>query len=164
MWYEEAAAQKAYQLFIEPKFCLMTKDEVKEHVAEYNDTHDDQYRYYSIPQLWQRTRPDGNEESISGIDRFMKNYYMHYDKFSLEYTHADDVEDNESIVKYLDTSIKALFKKQYYDLINFIKDELGARINRIAIHQDDEGADRVTIDINLDDEIHTIIMKRVDAV
>lgn len=164
MWYEEATAQKAYRLFIDPRFCLMTKDEVKEHVSEYNKTHSDNYRYYTVPQLWQRTKSDGNEESISDIERFMKNYYLQYDKFALEYTHAEKIKDNEAIKKYIYSSSKNMFKKQYYDLINFIRDELNARISKISVHQDDISADLVTINIEVDGEIHSILMQRAGSI
>lgn len=161
MWLENPRFDREYKVSIDPKYCLVSKEEAKEHIEEYNDTHADRYRYYHVPKLWQRTRKDGSEESISDIERFMKSYYMHYDKFHIE----SFGESNEVIDNFKDVAGSKLFKKQYYDTITFIKEEIKGRIKSISLHRDDMGGDKLTIIFtDADDKQYEIKLIRTDMV
>ena len=152
MMYYKSKVPGENNVSIDPKFCMMTKEQAKELVEEYNDTHEVGYRYYSIPKLWQRTKLDGTEESISIIDRFMRIYYMHHDKFDLVSDYQDD-EIPKELKEFFNYSKKRDdFKKHYYTIISFLRDA-EAIIKSIPTHHDDEEEiDTVTFIFTLPDQ------------
>lgn len=160
MYYELPNVDRAYRVRIDPKFCLMTKDQANEVIEEYNHTHTIPYRYYHVPQLWQRTRPDGSEESISNMIRFTKSYYLQYDKFQVNTVFE---ENPDELKDFVEKTPKNLFGNVYYTLITFIREHLHGSIGNIVIHQDDIGADSILINFDYKDRSCSLVLNRVDA-